>query len=106
MISNNNFYAVMQFDGNFALYDASEFCTNNLLWSSKTDNSSCKRPFYVTLNEGSLVMFDENAKLVWSSNTRGQGIPNYYLKLEGFNIFNFLYFNYLNFFFNFKMTDI
>ena len=45
ILTNNDFYAIMQFDGNFALYSSSDCNENNLLWISKTSNVFLKRPF-------------------------------------------------------------
>ena len=85
MLTNNNFYAIMQLDGNFALYSSSDCNENNLLWISKTSNSSSHRPFYLKVEKSNLFLKDVKDNIVWSTTikTDDSSSNNCYLKIEG-----------------------
>jgi hypothetical protein len=85
MLTNNNFYAIMQLDGNFALYSSSDCNENNLLWISKTSNSSSHRPFYLKVKKSNIFLKDVNDNIVWSTTIKidDSSSNNCYLKIEG-----------------------
>lgn len=76
-LSNNNFKAVVQGDGNFVLYDA-----NGPVWASKTDGVGIA-PYRLALQaDGNLVLYDGAQQAIWASATHGQGKGPYRLNLQ------------------------
>ena len=72
--TKNEFYAILQSDGNFVLYRSSKFKPSNALWNTKTYNLSAPKPFKLIMqSDGNLVLYDANDNTVWASNTQNRG---------------------------------
>ena len=63
---NGAYYAIMQIDGNFAIYRTNPSST---LWTSQTMGQG-QRPYRLVLQfDGNLVLYDGNNAPKWASNT-------------------------------------
>ncbi|EFA75695.1 hypothetical protein PPL_10748 [Heterostelium album PN500] len=73
-IKNGSFYAVMQNDGNFVIYNCRTFVPSNAVWSTGTHNKSNYAPFRLIMQQdGNLVVYDSRNHPLWASNTDRQG---------------------------------
>jgi hypothetical protein len=80
--TSGRFFARVQDDGNFVLYESDDFQAKNAFWSS---NSYAKgnAPYSLRMqNDGNLVLYDRNNTPVWASNTWNKGTAPYRLVME------------------------
>ena len=72
--TSNQYYAILQTDGNFVIYLTYPFRTSNAVYATSTWTSRLQRPFSLTMQtDGNLVMYDQYGRAVWSSNTYAKG---------------------------------
>lgn len=75
----------MQHDGNLVIYK--KYNTKdygNPIWASGTNYSPHKRPFHLKMqNDGNVVMYSMDKKVVWTTNTPGKGERPYSLIMQG-----------------------
>ncbi|KAF2068720.1 hypothetical protein CYY_009959 [Polysphondylium violaceum] len=72
-IKNGNFYATMQPDGNFVIYNCRTFVPSNAVWSTGTHNKSTGPYRLIMQADGNLVLYDVRNHPLWASNTDRQG---------------------------------
>jgi hypothetical protein len=57
--SSGRFFARLEENGNFNLYETNNFVPENLVWSSQTSNENLSTPFEIFVtNEGKIVIYD------------------------------------------------
>eukprot|EP01133_Synstelium_polycarpum_P012471 gene12471-14630_t len=76
-ITSNNFYLVMQQDGNLVLYRGNSFLPQHAAWASNTCGKP-HGPFTLTMqHDGNLVVYDSHRHPTWASCTNGKGHGNH-----------------------------
>ncbi len=71
--NNKKYYAVMQNDRNFVIYEGNVFRSKNSRWSTGTSDYGSD-PYKITLqNDGNLVLTDRSGNACWS---KGSGYAN------------------------------
>jgi len=79
---NGYYHARMQDDGNFVIYNGTNFQSQNAVWASNTGGVSTG-PFHLSMqNDGNLVIYDRNSKPTWASNTWNKGSAPYRLVMQ------------------------
>jgi hypothetical protein len=79
---NGHYHARLQDDGNFVLYDGTDFQATHALWASNTGGVG-QGPFkLVQQNDGNLVVYQGNGQPTWSSNTWNSGTAPYRLVIQ------------------------
>lgn len=67
--NNGRYFARMQDDGDFVLYNSLEFLPRNQFWSTGTKGKGVG-PFRILLQtNGNLVIYGADDKMTWESNT-------------------------------------
>lgn len=80
--SGNGYYAVMQQDGNFVLYQTLHWIPKNALWASNTCMKGVQPRRVIMQNDGSLVVYDVYNTPTWASNTFQKGAKPHRLVMQ------------------------
>jgi len=79
---NGMYFARMQDDGNFVIYNGTNFQSQNAVWASNTGGKG-SAPFHLAMqNDGNLVVYDRYNKPTWASDTWGKGQAPYKLVMQ------------------------
>ena len=79
---NKEYYAVMQPDGNFVVYQGSLFVQGNAIWASNTQFKGTG-PYHLDMQkDGNLVIYDKDNKPTWASLTYNKGQNGYRLVMQ------------------------
>ncbi len=70
--SSNGYWAVVQSDGNFVLYNAA----NRPLWASNTVGTGAHN-WLAMQSDGNLVLYNQANRPVWANNRNGSGTANW-----------------------------
>ncbi len=84
--NGSTFYATMQSDGNFVIYFSRYWFPNNAIWStfSNIGSFNFNRPYCLLIqDDGNLVIYDSNDKIVWTSGFGQRGLPPHKLWMQG-----------------------
>jgi hypothetical protein len=79
---NGHYYARLQDDGNFVVYNGNDFTAPNAVWSSNTGGVGYGPFKLVMQNDGNLCIYEGNGNATWSSNTWHQGVAPYKLVMQ------------------------
>lgn len=80
--SGNDYYAVMQYDGNFVLYSTMNWVPDNAVWSTHTDGDGTPNHKIVMQDDGNLVIYDTYGRPTWASRTDTVGTKPHKLVLQ------------------------
>lgn len=73
MSLNKIYFARLQDDGNFVVFKSNKFIPLNAIWRSKNDGKGIG-PYNLKMqNDGNLVVYDKNNKVMWSTETAKKG---------------------------------
>ncbi|KAL4512349.1 hypothetical protein ABPG72_005351 [Tetrahymena utriculariae] len=79
---NQRYYARLQCDGNFVVYNSSNFISQNAIWASNTYQQGFGPYTLKMLADGNLVLYDSRQTSTWSSNTYKNGLGPYRLVMQ------------------------
>jgi len=70
----------MQSDGNFVVYDGTNFTASNARWNTKTNGNNS---YFAFQTDGNLVVYNQSNKAVWSPNIHGKGATRLTMQNDG-----------------------
>ena len=80
--SGNGYYAVMQQDGNFVLYQTQLWIPQNAIWASGTNGKGVPPTKITMQDDGNLVIYDTYNTATWASNTYEKGTKPHKLVMQ------------------------
>ena len=80
--SGNDYYAVMQDNGSFAVFRGTKGNPEDILWNTPTVGKGTYPWRLVLQGDGNLVIYDAKNTATWNSQTNGKGVAPFRLIMQ------------------------